>query len=232
MPTPGQWNRFANQFYPIFKRYGEKGSFGDKFVKLSEILDLPDTDSLYQRFVSTGLQSEEVLRVPSNGFADKNDRVSFPDFVQRMMFLDQVRYLPDDILAKVDRASMGVSLEVRIPLLDHRVVEFAWQIPMSMKIRNGKSKWLLRKILYKYVPPSLIERPKMGFAVPIDTWLRGPLRGWAESLLDERKLKQEGLFRSETIQKKWSEHLSGKRNHQSFLWNILMFESWFEKWMQ
>lgn len=233
LPTPHQWNQLTNLFYPFLKQYGEKGSFADKFDKLSGILDSPDTDALYQKLVSTGPQSEEILRAGNDYsyFSDKSDRVAFPDFIRKMMFLDQVCYLPDDILTKVDRASMGVSLEVRIPLLDHRVVEFAWRVPLLMKIQNGENKRLLRQILYQYVPKSLIERPKMGFAVPIDSWLRGPLRDWAEALLDEKKLKQEGLFRSEVIRKKWTEHLSGKRNWQSFLWNVLMFESWFKKWM-
>jgi asparagine synthase (glutamine-hydrolysing) len=146
-----------------------------------------------------------------------------------MQFFDADTYLPDDILQKVDRASMAVSLEVRPPLLDHRVVEFAWTLPRHMRIRNGETKWLLRRVLDRYVPRALIERPKMGFGIPLATWLRGPLRNWAEDLLDPAHCGG-GLLDTAAVRKLWSEHVSERRNWAYGLWTILMFEAWRRRW--
>jgi asparagine synthase (glutamine-hydrolysing) len=145
-----------------------------------------------------------------------------------MQLLDMSTYLPDDILTKVDRASMAFSLEARVPLLDHRIVEFAWTLPREFMTRHKQGKGILRDILYKYVPRHMIERPKMGFGVPIDTWLRGPLRDWAEELLNPVKIQNDGYFNVDLITRTWNEHSSGRHNHQHKLWTILMFQSWLE----
>ena len=178
--------------------------------------------SLWQDPAAVVIGTEE----PGTILTDRQNWPRLDGFVHQMMLLDARVYLPDDILTKVDRASMGVSLESRVPLLDHRVFELAWRLPLSIKMRNGQGRWPLRQVLYRYVPPALIERPKMGFGVPIDRWLRGELRGWAEDLLDEGRLRREGFLNPEPIRQKWKEHLSGRRNWQHQLWAVLMFQSW------
>lgn len=204
---------------------------GDKLHKLSEVLGAESPEAMYRVLVSHWKHPERLVlgaTEPSTALSDHRSKTPFPDFARWMMYMDLVSYLPDDILVKVDRASMGVGLEARVPFLDHRVVEFAWQVPLSMKIQPGESKWLLRQVLYKHVPKELIERPKWGFGIPLDTWLRGSLRDWVESLISEERLRREGFLNSALVREKWQEHLLGKRNWQYHLWDVLMFQAWLE----
>jgi len=222
--SPVMWSKMLD-FLPY-------GNVGDKIHKAAGVLGSSSLDDLYLGLISHWGNPESIVlnsKEPDTLLNSGMLQLSNLTQVQKMMLLDLLTYLPDDILTKVDRAAMGVSLETRVPFLDHNVVEFAWRMPMNFKVRNGESKWALRQILYKYVPKELIERPKMGFGVPIDSWLRGPLRGWAESLLDEVRLRQEGFFNPIPIRQKWEEHLSGRRNWQYQLWDVLMFQAWLEK---
>ncbi len=205
---------------------------GDKLHKLASVLALDDAGALYRRLVT---HWEPATLIPADAepkgpLWDTTIDKDFPGLLERMQFLDLVTYLPDDILTKVDRASMAVSLEARVPLLDHRVVEFAWRIPRNALIRRNLSKWPLRQVLYRHVPPDLVERPKMGFGIPLGEWLRGPLRNWAEGLLNEQRLRSGGLVDAKTVRQHWTEHLSGQRNWQYLLWDVLMLEAWRERW--
>lgn len=230
--SPRAWDRAFTGLKPFLPSRLQHTTPGDRLHKLAEILTVPDMEAMYMNLVSHWKQPTNVVpgaTEPLTTLTDAKQWARLPDFIQRMMYLDLITYLPDDILVKVDRASMGVSLEARVPFLDHRVVEFSWRMPLSWKIRNGQTKWPLRSLLYKHVPRELIERPKMGFGIPIGQWLRGPLRDWAEGLLDEGRLEREGYLNPQPIRRKWQEHLSGARNWQYYIWDVLMFQGWLEE---
>lgn len=225
---PAGWNVLLGPLRPLLSSSLRKANIGDKLYKGKALLSAAQIDELYLKLVTHWEPDGLVIggQEPLTHLRGRPLPLDGLDNVQRLMALDAITYLPDDILVKVDRAAMGVSLEGRVPFLDHRVVEFAWRLPQHMKLRDGVGKWALRQVLYRHVPKELIERPKMGFGVPIDSWLRGPLRDWVESLLDEACLRQEGFFNPAPIRQKWTEHLSGRRNWQHHLWNVLMFQAW------
>lgn len=202
---------------------------GDKLHKLAEVVAAPGFETLYSNLISHWKQPQDIVidgKDPVTAITDVESWPRVSDFTHRMMHIDMETYLPGDILTKVDRAAMGVSLEGRIPLLDTDIIEFAWRIPYHMKVRDGRGKWLMREVLYKHVPKKLIDRPKRGFGIPLEHWLRGPLRDWAEDLLSEARLKREGFFHPAPIRQKWAEHLSGTRNWHFYLWDVLMFQAW------
>ena len=226
--SPSAWNAMAALAPAGFKL----DRAGDKLHKLADVAAL-DGDGFYLRLLSQWHEVAALMpdaREPMTAATDPAISGMVPDFVERMMVRDTLGYLPDDILTKVDRASMAVSLEARAPLLDQRVVEFAWSLPLGLKLRGTETKWVLRQLLDRYVPRALVDRPKMGFGVPIDAWLRGPLRDWAENLLSERHLRETAMFEPAPIRQRWAEHLSGKRNWQYALWPVLMFEAWRERY--
>jgi asparagine synthase (glutamine-hydrolysing) len=229
--SPAQWNHLLSRLARLSPGHLRYANPGEKLHKLASVLGARDPDDLYRRLTSQWTDPASVVlsgREPATAVTDRSQWATLTDFTQRMMFLDLISYLPDDILVKVDRAAMSVSLETRVPLLDHEVVEFSWRIPLAMKFRQGQGKWLLRQVLYRFVPRTLIERPKSGFEVPIGDWLRGPLRSWAESLLSEDRLRREGFFDPRLIRQKWDQHLSGRRDWQQLLWTVLMFQAWLE----
>lgn len=228
---PHTWDRLLRGLSRILVSIGRQEITGDRIHKLADVLGAHSAAELYGGLISHWETPEAVVRnsrEPVSALTDPAAWAMLDDFTMAMMYLDAMAYLPDDILTKVDRASMSVGLEARVPMLDHRVVEYAWRMPLQMKIRGNQGKWALRQVLYRYVPQELIDRPKMGFGVPIDAWLRGPLRGWAEELLAERRLREEGFLEPSVVRTKWLEHLGGGRNWQYELWDVLMFQAWLE----
>jgi asparagine synthase (glutamine-hydrolysing) len=225
--SPKTWDRLFSLVPPSFR----PPQAGNKVHKLANLID-GNPDKIYLGLISHWQKPESVVIggiEPDTCLRDKNVANIVPDSGERMQYLDTLTYLPDDILVKLDRASMAVSLEARVPLLDHRVVAWAWSLPQRFRRRHAENKWILRQVLYRYAPRNLFDRPKMGFGVPIDSWLRGPLRNWAEDLLDSSRLRQDGYLRPEPILEKWREHLSSKTNWAYLIWDVLMFQAWLAK---
>lgn len=213
-------------------RWGSGTKVVRKARTLAEILHYETEEQLYLGLVSHWRSPASIVRHASEPGTGISNPTMWPRpaaLESRLMAVDALTYLPDDILVKVDRAAMGVSLETRAPFLDHDVVELAWRLPLSVKIRRRQGKWALRQVLYRHVPKELVERPKMGFGVPMTAWLRGPLRDWAESLLDERRLREDGFFRPGPIRDRWSQHVSGQRQWEGCLWDVLMFQAWLDE---
>ncbi len=235
--APTTWNSIGDVSNFLLQRSAGVTRLGEKVHKLGvRIKDTKNVDDFYSRLVSEWPIEKNLVK--GVGLIDSryamNSKEVLPSFLLdktslRFMFYDSLTYLPDDILCKVDRAAMSVSLETRTPFLDHRLMEFAWKLPLSMKIRNNEGKWLLRQVLYKYVPQKLVDRPKTGFAIPIAQWLRGPLREWAETLIDEARLEREGYLNIEIVHETWRQHLSERYDWSARIWSVLMFQAWLEE---
>lgn len=231
--SPAALTRAAGPLLHLAPTRWRHGNVGEKLHKLAEAIALPDPETIYRDALISHWKDPAAVVIggaePETLVTARSRWPDIADYTERMMWLDLVTYLPDDVLVKVDRAAMAVSLETRAPFLDHRVAEFAWRLPLSLKIRHGQGKWILRQVLHRYVSKELIERPKMGFGVPIDSWLRGPLREWAAALLEPTRLAREGFLHAAPITRKWQEHLAGRRNWQYPLWGVLMFQAWLER---
>lgn len=203
----------------------------NRISKLAQVLRATNQEDFYRRVISHWEDPDSVV-IDGNEYntivSSASEWPVADSYQQWMMAMESQMYLPDDILVKLDRTAMANSLETRVPMLDHRVVEFAWSLPLHMKIRDGKGKWILRQLLYKYVPKSLVDRPKKGFSVPLHSWLRGPLRPWAESLLSEGLMRDQGYFNSKVVRNAWQQHLSGRKDNSHCLWSVLMFQAWLE----
>lgn len=230
--SPQAWNALSGSMQAVLPRAMRGANIGHKLHKGAAVLESESIAALYFGLISHWSDPASVViggeDLPTV-LTGAGHQLEGLDEFQSLMTLDMHSYLPDDILVKVDRAAMGVSLESRVPFLDHRVVEFALSLPQEMKIRDGQSKWILRNVLYRHVPRQLVDRPKMGFSVPIGVWLRGPLRDWAEALLDADRLRREGFLKPELVRAKWTEHLAGRYNWEWHLWIVLMFQAWLEQ---
>ncbi|WP_295431720.1 asparagine synthase (glutamine-hydrolyzing) [uncultured Thiodictyon sp.] len=227
----GTWDRLLAPFARFLPGPLAIANPGDRVHKAIDILTGDSPESLYLRMVSHWKDPAALVigaTEPASVLTDPARRARTPSITESMMYMDSVLYLPDDILVKLDRASMGVSLESRVPLLDHRVYEFAWSLPLAWKVRGRRGKLPLRRILARHVPPALFERPKMGFGVPLAHWLRGPLRDWAEDLLAAERLTRDGILRPAPIRARWAEHLAGRRDWSYYLWDLLMFQAWLD----
>ena len=228
---PSAWNSFGSKAGAILPRLAKVDRLGDKVHKGAALLGSSSEADLFAGMLSHWREPESVVigaTEPPSAARGHGPSLESLSAVERMMALDLTGYLPDDILVKVDRAAMAVSLETRVPYLDQRVIEFAWRLPFDFRLRGGETKWILRQLLYRHVPKELIERPKMGFGIPLGDWLRGPLRDWAETLLDERRIRDEGFFNPEPIRRLWRAHLGGGVDEPNRLWIILMFQQWLE----
>ena len=228
---PGASASVMELLRPLLPRRWRLSNPREKVARLAELLGARSPALLYRLLVSHWSEPTMLVREATEALSPLTDparQAMLHNDMERMMYTDLISYLPGDILTKVDRASMSVALEARVPLLDHRVVELAWQLPMALKVNQGQGKWILRQILFKYVPRELIERPKKGFGIPVGAWLRGPLRDWAESLLDKRRLEADGYLKPEPIRSMWSSHVSGRVDEQYRLWDVLMFQAWLE----
>lgn len=230
--SPNAWDQIFKTLQPMLPKALHLRDPGDKIYKAASVLSSRDPAAAYRRLISQWQSPADVVigsEEPPTLIEQPENWTHIPDLTRQMMYLDTMTYLPDDILAKVDRASMAWSLEARVPLLDHRIVEFAWSLPLRMKIEGGVTKRVLRNVLYRHVPQEIVERPKWGFAIPLHEWLRGPLRDWAASLIDENRLRSEGFFRPDAIRHMWQEHQSGRRNWHTQLWSILIFQAWLDR---
>jgi asparagine synthase (glutamine-hydrolysing) len=228
--SPAAWNRTLNTMKPLIPKRWHAAQMGDKLHKLADLIG-SSPEGVYNGLVSHWLDPGTMVvgaSEPVSRLREIMARTSPMIFEEKMMYWDLVSYLPGDILVKVDRAAMAVSLETRVPMLDHRVMQFAWTLPLHMRVRAGEGKWLMKQLLSRHVPREITDRPKTGFGIPIDVWLRGPLNDWAEALLDESRLRQEGFFDPAPIREKWREHLGGNRNWAYWLWDVLMFQAWWE----